>query len=83
MQARSDMPKNSATSANAENFIDSGERLDSRRTRARRHPGVDRPESSASATLTLSTRISRLPAWLAGPTMPSFSMRSMIEAARL
>ena len=29
------------------------------------------------------TRISRLPAWLAGPMTPSFSMRSISEAARL
>ncbi len=33
--------------------------------------------------LSVGTRISRLPAWLAGPTMPSRSMRSMIDAARL
>src|SRR5262245_30918011 len=30
-----------------------------------------------------SMRISRLPAWLAGPSTPSFSMRSIREAARL
>lgn len=28
-------------------------------------------------------RISRLPAWLAAPTTPSFSIRSISEAARL
>ena len=28
-------------------------------------------------------RISRFPAWLAGPTTPSFSMRSISDAARL
>jgi GNAT superfamily N-acetyltransferase len=30
-----------------------------------------------------STKISRLPAWLGAPTTPSFSMRSMSDAARL
>jgi len=28
-------------------------------------------------------RISRLPAWFAGPTTPSFSIRSISDAARL
>jgi hypothetical protein len=38
--------------------------------------------SSALACLAL-TRMSRFPAWLAGPTRPSFSMRSTRDAARL
>ena len=34
-------------------------------------------------SLSVGTRISRLPAWLAGPMMPSCSMRSISEAALL
>ena len=38
---------------------------------------------SFAATRSLPFRISRLPTWLAGPTRPSFSMRSTSEAALL
>ena len=46
---------------------------------ARRQPLL----SAQSLSSSVGTRISRFPAWLAGPTMPSFSIFSMIEAARL
>ena len=43
-----------------------------------------RPQSSSIMSMAwVSRRMSRLPAWLAGPTMPSFSIRSISDAARL
>ncbi len=56
----------------------------------RSHGGAARGAASHSSSYTPldmwaapATKISRLPAWLAGPTIPSISIRSMIEAARL
>ncbi len=43
--------------------------------------GPDRGDQASCPSA--STRISRLPAWLAGPTMPSRSIRSISDAARL